>query len=134
MAHAHLALLGFVAFTLFGTVYYTFPRICGCGLYSERLAWIHWWLTFAGFLGFFLVLTAAGLVQAGNFSQGIPTIAVLPAVRALWIGRAVAGTVIIFAQYVFAFNMVQTLRGKQSRSEVDAQARSVVVEPVAMEA
>ncbi len=134
VAHAHMALLGFVAFTLFGAVYYIFPRISGGGLYSERLAWIHWWLTFVGFLGFFSVLTAAGLVQAGNFSQGIPTIAVLPAVRGLWIGRAAAGTVIILAQYIFVYNMAQTLRGRRSRSEVAAQARSVVVEPAATEA
>ena len=134
VAHAHLALLGFVAFTLFGTVYYIFPRISENELYSERLAWIHWWLTFGGFLAFFLVLTAAGLVQAGNFSQGIPTIAVLPAVRNLWIGRATAGTVIIVAQYIFAYNMVQTLRGRQSASEVAAKAPTVGVEPTATEA
>lgn len=134
VAHAHLALLGFVSFALFGTVYYIFPRIRGCELYSERLAWIHWWLTFGGFLAFFSVLTAAGLVQAGDFAQGIPTIAVLPAVRSLWIVRAAAGTVIIVAQYIFAYNMAQTLRGKQSPSEVAAKARSVVVEPAATEA
>lgn len=134
VAHAHLALLGFVAFTLWGTVYYIFPRICGCGLYSERLAWVHWWLTFTGFLVFFSVLTAAGLTQAGDFAQGIPTVQILPAVRSLWIGRAAAGTVIIVAQYIFAFNMVQTLRRKQSAAEVAAKARTLVAEPAATEA
>lgn len=134
VAHAHLALLGFVAFTLFGTVYYIFPRIRGCGVYSERLGWIHWWLTFGGFITFFLVLTAAGLVQGGDYAQGIPTVAVLPAVRNLWIGRAAAGTVIIVAQYVFAYNMVQTLRGKQARAEVAAETRSIMAEPAMTEA
>ncbi len=45
VAHAHLALLGFVAYTMWATVYYVFPRLTGRPLYSERLAWTHWWLT-----------------------------------------------------------------------------------------
>ena len=57
---------------------------------------------------------AAGVVgvSGGNFAQGVPTVMVLPAVRSLWIGRAAAGAVIIVAQYVFAYNMAQTLRVK----------------------
>jgi len=108
VAHAHLALLGFVAFSLWGMCYYMMPRILGVPLHSERLAWTHWWLTTVGFLGFFTVLTAAGLVQAGGFAQGIPIVQILPSVRYLWIGRAASGTVIIFAQYLFAYNIVRT--------------------------
>ena len=84
-------------------------------MYSERLAWVHWWLTVVGFLGFFTVLTAAGLTQAGSYAQGIPTVMVLPAVRSLWIGRAAFGLVIIVAQYIFAYNMLRTLLGTQRR-------------------
>ena len=108
VAHAHLALLGFVAFSLWGMLYYMMPRILGVPLYSDRLAWTHWWMTTVGFLGFFLVLTAAGLVQAGGFKQGIPIVQILPGIRSLWIGRAAAGTVIIFAQYLFAYNIIRT--------------------------
>lgn len=113
VAHAHLALLGFVAFTLWGVAYYVIPRVSGTELHSERLAWVHWWLTFVGFVSFFLILTAAGLVQAGGFSQGMPIIAVLPGIRTMFIGRAAAGTVIIVAQYIFAYNMFMTLAGSK---------------------
>ena len=75
VAHAHLALLGFVAFTMWAVLYYVLPRSAGSALYSERLGWTHWWLTTIGFLGFFLVLTAAGLAQAAGFEQGIPIVA-----------------------------------------------------------
>ncbi len=92
VAHAHLALLGFVAYTLWGAAYYIIPRVTGKVVYSERLGWTHWWLTTFGFLGFFFVLTAAGLVQAGGFSQGIPIIQIIPGIRSLWIGRASAGS------------------------------------------
>ncbi len=117
VAHAHLALLGFVAYTMWATVYYVFPRLTGRPLYSERLAWTHWWLTTIGFLGFFFVLTAAGLTQATSFAQGIPIIAVLRGVRPLWIGRAAFGTVIILAQYLFAYNAFRTLAKQQMPAE-----------------
>jgi cbb3-type cytochrome c oxidase subunit I len=131
VAHAHLALLGFVAYTMWATVYYVFPRITGRALYSERLAWTHWWLTTLGFLGFFLVLTAAGLVQAGGFAQGIPVIQIIPGVRPLWIGRASSGFVIIAAQYLFVYNMIRTLQRKQIPSEVVETERA---EPTIAEA
>jgi len=108
VAHAHLALLGFVAFSLWGMLYYMMPRILGVPLYSDRLAWTHWWMTTVGFIGFFVVLTAAGLVQASGFKQGIPIVQILPGIRSLWIGRAASGTVIIFAQYLFAYNIIRT--------------------------
>jgi len=122
VAHAHLALLGFVAYTMWGAVYYVFPRITGRPLYSERLAWTHWWLTTIGFLGFFFVLTAAGLTQATGFAQGIPTIAILRGVRPLWIGRAAFGTVIIVAQYLFAYNAIRTLMRQQMPAEMTETA------------
>jgi cbb3-type cytochrome c oxidase subunit I len=118
VAHAHLALLGFVAFTMFAAVYYIIPRVTGNALYSERLGWAHWWLTVVGFLFFFFILTAAGLVQAAGFNRGIPLMQILPGVRPLWIGRAAAGTVIICAQYLFAYNIFATLRGRQIPSEI----------------
>ena len=114
VAHAHLALLGFVAFSLWGMLYYMMPRILGVPLFSDRLAWTHWWMTTVGFLSFFLVLTAAGLVQAGGFKQGIPIVQILPGIRSLWIGRAAAGTVIIFAQYLFAYNIIRTTLAARS--------------------
>lgn len=118
VAHAHLALLGFVGFSLWGMVYYMMPRILNVPLYSEKLGWAHWWLTTVGFTGFFLVLTAAGLTQAGGFAQGIPIVQILPSIRALWIGRAASGTVIIVGQYLFAYNIAQTvLAGRRLAAE-----------------
>ncbi len=129
VAHAHLALLGFVAYSMWAGYYYMFPRITGNALYSERLGWTHWWLTTIGFLAFFLVLTAAGLVQASGFSRGIPIISILPGIEPLFIGRAVAGTIIFFAQYLFAYNIVRTLRGSVVTSEVPTTSAETPVAP-----
>jgi len=117
VAHAHLALLGFVGFTVWGSIYYVVPRVMNTELYSERLAWLHWWLTILGFLLFFSVLTSAGLVQAGGFEQGIPVIAILPGIRSLWIARAAAGTIIITAQFIFVYNMTRTFLRHTAKSK-----------------
>ena len=126
VAHAHLALLGFVAFSLWAAVYYIMPRATGHALYSERLAWTHWWLTTLGFLGFFLVLTAAGLAQSSGFAQGIPIIQIIPGIRPLWIARASTGVVIIGAQYLFAYNIFRTVQGRQMPSEVAEKTEATV--------
>ncbi len=92
-------------------------------LHSERLAWTHWWLTAVGFTGFFIVLTAAGLVQAGGFAGGIPIIKILPEIQSLWIGRAASGTVIIIGQYIFAYNIWRTaLDARKAPAEKPATA------------
>ena len=122
VAHAHLALLGFVGFSVMGLIYYILPRICSCPLYSERLASVHWWMTAVGFLAFFSVLTAAGLTQAGAYAQGIPTVQVLPAIRPMFIGRAASGLMIVAAQFIFFYNMLRTLMHQQSKPEVAAKA------------
>lgn len=123
VAHAHLALLGFVGFSMWGMVYYMMPRILGVPLHSEMLAWTHWWLTAVGFLSFFIVLTAAGITQAGGFSAGIPIIKILPEIQSLWVGRAASGTVIIIGQYIFAYNIWRTaLDARRARADQPATA------------
>ena len=121
IAHAHLALTGFAAFTGFGMIYYILPRILKTPMYSERLGWIHWWLTTLGFIGFFSVLTAAGLQQAGGWSQGIPFITIIAGVVPMWIGRALFGSIIVVAQYIFAYNVVRTLLRQQTAREKGRQ-------------
>jgi cbb3-type cytochrome oxidase subunit 1 len=74
------------------------------------------------------VLTAAGLTQAGGYAQGLPTVMILPAVRNLWIGRAVSGSMIIAAQYIFAFNIFMTTRGRVNAKETAAHEANEAVE------
>ncbi len=77
----------------------------------------------SGFTGFFIVLTAAGLVQAGGFAGGIPIIKILPGIQSLWVGRAAAGTVIIIGQYIFAYNIWRTaLDARKAPAEKPATA------------
>jgi cytochrome c oxidase subunit I len=48
VAHIHYVLFGGSVFTVFAAFYYWFPKITG-RMYDERLARLHFWLTFIGF-------------------------------------------------------------------------------------
>ena len=71
--HAHLNLVGFVMFNIFGIGYHILPRFRGRPLYSEGLAWVQMWLANIGLVGF-LVFTVTdiywgvGLALKGVFA------------------------------------------------------------------
>ena len=54
IAHFHYTLFGTVVFASFAGVYFWFPKMTGRML-DERLGKIHFWLTFVGFHGTFLI-------------------------------------------------------------------------------
>ena len=54
IAHFHYTLFGTVVFSSFAGVYFWFPKMTGRML-DERLGKIHFWLTFIGFHGTFLI-------------------------------------------------------------------------------
>lgn len=55
--HAHLTLVGFVAFTIFGIGYHILPRFSGKPLVNEGLAWWQFWLANIGLIGFLSFMT-----------------------------------------------------------------------------
>ncbi|HEU5126688.1 MAG TPA: cytochrome c oxidase subunit I [Glycomyces sp.] len=54
VAHFHYVLFGTIVFAVFAGVYFWFPKVAG-RMYDERLAKVHFWLTFIGFHATFLV-------------------------------------------------------------------------------
>jgi cytochrome c oxidase subunit 1 len=54
VAHFHYVVFGTVVFAAYGGIYFWFPKLCGC-LMDERLGRLHFWLTFIGFHGTFLI-------------------------------------------------------------------------------
>src|SRR6266516_62084 len=54
VAHFHYVLFGTIVFAVFAGVYFWFPKMTGRML-DDRLGQVHFWLTFLGFHGTFLV-------------------------------------------------------------------------------
>jgi cytochrome c oxidase subunit 1 len=73
VAHFHYVLFGTIVFAVFGGVYFWFPKMTG-RMMDETLGRMHFWLTFIGFHGTFLVqhwLGAEGMPR--RYADYLPT-------------------------------------------------------------
>ena len=93
LVHTHLNLVGFLTFILFGVAYHILPRFRGRLLYSEKLAWWHFWLANVGLVGLLVFL---GLGAYGSFA-GLVAL------------QGIFGTALALSMYLFVYNMFKTL-------------------------
>jgi cytochrome c oxidase cbb3-type subunit I len=105
VAHAHLGVYGFVAFVMFGSIYFVMPRILNWEWPYPKLISLHFWLAFIG-LGIYVVP-----LSIGGFIQGLYMLdenkpfmdSVTLTVPYLW-ARSVGGGLMTLAHFVFAFH------------------------------
>ncbi|MBI4295963.1 MAG: cbb3-type cytochrome c oxidase subunit I [Chloroflexi bacterium] len=91
--HAHLNLVGFVMFLIFGVAYHILPRFRGRPLYSEKLAWWQLWLANVGLAGLLFFMSVAALQTDTD----------------LRVIEAVFGAILALSVYLFVYNMLRTL-------------------------
>lgn len=111
VGHFHNMALLNIGLVIFASVYAFLPRLTGKEWYSESLANSHLWLTIIGGYGMALPMLVQGL-------QGAPRrYAVLPE-RYDSLTQLTIPFVIMTAlgQAVFAYNLIQTLRGRTRRT------------------
>ncbi|WP_345628925.1 aa3-type cytochrome oxidase subunit I [Rugosimonospora acidiphila] len=98
VAHFHYVLFGTIVFAVFAGVYFWFPKMTGRML-DDRLGKLHFWLTFIGFHGTFLVqhwLGDEGMPRRyGDYlpSDGFTTLNMISSISAFILG---ASTLIFF--------------------------------------
>lgn len=91
--HAHLNLLGWISMTIYGVAYHIIPRFSGRPLYSNRLAWLHFYLANIGLIGMVLFF---GFVGHGNLRYE----------KHLLYSSIVEFTSIV----IFVYNMMRTIK------------------------
>ncbi len=116
-AHAHLAMLGGFSVVLFAAIYYCLPRLYKVEWYSRKLVYTHFWLFTVGFVFFFLIWTTMGFVQAASWNMGINVQQTVPFLKPFTFARMLAAGVMILGVYLFAYNVLQTVRSAK-RAEV----------------
>jgi len=109
IAHAHMGVLGFAGTVGMGGIYLILPRITGRPIYSTRLADIQYWLVLLGMTGFFLVLTAAGLIQGHGWLNGELVYKMLPEIHVYMVLRAAIGVLIVSGAAIGLYNIARTL-------------------------
>jgi cbb3-type cytochrome c oxidase subunit I len=117
IAHAHLGVLGFSGTIALGGLYFMLPRVTGRPLYSTRLADIQYWLVLIAMAGFFVVLTAAGLVQGNSWLNGEVVYRILPQLHTYFVIRAGVGLLLPAAAVIGLYNVIMTLYGARPKED-----------------
>jgi cytochrome c oxidase cbb3-type subunit 1 len=118
IAHAHMGVLGFAGFIGLGAIYLILPRVTGRPIYSTRLADIQYWLILLGMSGFFLILTAAGLVQGHGWLNGETVYRMLPTIHVYMVIRAGIGLFIVSGAVLGLYNIIRSLYESGEKGEV----------------
>lgn len=110
VGHAHIAILGFVAYIALGAMWHILPDMTGRRIYSLHLVNLQFWLITMGLIGFFIVLTIAGLIQGHAWHNGEMVYRVLPEIAVYMALRAAFGVSVIAASVIGLYNLVMTIR------------------------
>jgi len=117
IAHSHMGVLGFAGTIGLGGIYLILPRITGRPLYSERLADLQYWLVLIGMAGFFLVLTAAGLIQGTGWLNGETVYRMLPEIHIYMVLRVALGVLIVGGAAIGLYNIGRSLHQAEAPEE-----------------
>jgi cbb3-type cytochrome c oxidase subunit I len=110
IGHAHIAVLGFSGFIALGAMWHVLPNVCGRRVWSQRLVSLQFGLLLIGLVGFFAVLTIAGLIQGAGWYNGETVYRMLPTITPYMVLRALLGLFIIASAWVGLVNFIMTLR------------------------
>jgi cytochrome c oxidase cbb3-type subunit I len=121
IAHAHLGVLGFAGMITLGGIYFILPRITGRPIFSSFLANIQYWLVLIGMIGFFIVLTIAGLIQGNGWLNGETVYRILPQIYLYMVLRASLGILILGGAVIGFYNIGMTLYGPKDRTAQSAE-------------
>jgi cytochrome c oxidase cbb3-type subunit 1 len=108
VAHAHLAMVGFVSFLIWGCVYGLVPRMTGREP-PIRLVSIHFWLALAGIAIYVVALCMGGQEQGASWVKGEPFMTSVRATLPFMVWRAVGGFLMVVS-HVFFFVALWKMR------------------------
>jgi cbb3-type cytochrome c oxidase subunit I len=109
-AHAHLAVLGFVGLTSWGTTYFIIPQITGRPLHSAALGTLHFWLMLLGVTAMMIELTIVGLVQGYSWAHGEVVYRTVPMLLTYNIARLITGGMVVASAGIGLYNLARSLQ------------------------
>jgi len=91
--HAHLNLVGFVVFLIFGVAYHILPRFRGRPLHSEPLAWWQFLMANIGLVGLLVFMSIGAFQPLGGLN----------------VVYGIFGIILLLSFYFFVYNLARTL-------------------------
>lgn len=125
IAHVHGGALGWVAFMVFGMIYWLLPRIYQTRLWSPRLMEVHFWVGTVGILLYIVSIYAAGITQglmfrafddSGRLVYPDFVETTLRLIPMYWV-RVVGGLFFISGTIMCVINMFMTRRSRPATYE-----------------
>lgn len=104
VGHSHLAMVGFVSFLIWGSVYGLLPRVTGREP-NVDLVGVHFWMSVVGLLIMVLSLCIGGHKTGLAWMDGSPFIETVRKMAPYWVWRSVGGTFMALGHIIFAFNV-----------------------------
>src|SRR5713226_6931395 len=132
IGHVHSGALGWVAFIVFGTMYYLVPVLWHrAGLYSKRLAAYHYWIATVGIVLYITAMWVAGITQ-GLMWRAYDELGFLQysfvetviAMHPFYLIRLLGGVFFLSGGLIMAYNVWRTVRG-EPEAAADATRHAV---------
>ncbi|MEO1722087.1 MAG: cytochrome-c oxidase, cbb3-type subunit I [Pseudomonadota bacterium] len=138
IGHVHSGALGWNGMITFGALYFLVPRLWGARrLYSLQLVNWHFWLATIGIVLYAASMWVTGIMEGLMWreydSQGFLVNSFADTVGAkfpMYIVRGFGGVLYLTGAIIMAYNLIQTIRGKE-REEGDALYAPAAKQPAA---
>lgn len=108
VAHSHLTMYGIIAFMLWGCIYSLAPRLRGREP-RQGLVGVHFWCALVGLLAYAMALMMGGTLKGQSWLAGEPFLKSVVLMAPYWLWRALGGTLMLLAHFVFLYNLVDML-------------------------
>jgi len=129
VAHVHVGALGWNGFLTFGILYYLIPKMFQTGLYSKKLANMHFWIGTLGILIYAIPMYWAGFMQSSMWKdfteegqlqwQFLDTVTrMMP----FYAARAIGGTLYLVGVIIMTYNLFKTVAIGKFVANEDAEA------------
>jgi len=117
IGHVHMGTMGWVTLTTCGSIYYVASKLGSKGIYSEKLANIHFWLVLVGQLIYTISMWIAGIVQGFRWKETGADGSLVYAFNDLlkfnmpfWSARSAGGLLYLIGFMIFIYNVWMTLK------------------------
>jgi len=109
VAHSHITMYGIVAFMLWGCIYTLLPKLTGREP-RTLLVGIHFWFALIGLMAYVVALMVGGTLKGLSWMAAQPFIDSVVLMAPYWLWRAIGGTLMLLAHFVFGYNLLDMLR------------------------
>jgi cytochrome c oxidase cbb3-type subunit 1 len=107
---------GIICFLLWAAIYAIVPKLTGREP-KQIFVGAHFWMAFIGLFAYMMSMMIGGTMKGMSWMEGHPFIESVLLMKHFWVWRAVGGSLMLIAHFVFAYNFYVMTRKKESTLE-----------------